>query len=251
MRALGAATLAALRGLGGLTLLTGRGLRALPRASGREAVRTLALTGTGSLGLVLGVAAATGAVIVIETSSYTERFGARDILGGQAGLSIIREFGPLMVALLMAGWAGARTAAEIGNLALGGQLASLRGLGLAQEELLLAPRLVGTLVAMLLLGLCGQLAAVGGGTAAAWAILGIEPGTFMRSFEATLKPSDLVEGLTKLLSYALAISLISYRAGLQTRGGAEAVGQQVARSVVRSVVAVLVLDAVLTAWAGA
>ena len=246
----GAAVLDATSAAGQLALLIARALSASPRQEVREVLRTVSRFGFGSLGLGLAVAAGTGSVIVLETATYTVRFGARDILGGMAGISILREFGPLMVALVMAGWVGASNAAEVGNLSLGGQLGSLRGLGVNPFEVVIAPRVWGTLFAMLALALVADLAAVLGGAASAQVVLGIPADAFLRSFGAWLHPRDIAEGLLKSGSFALAISLLSARAGLATRGGARAVGQRVAQSVVHSIVAVLVLDLVLTALVG-
>jgi phospholipid/cholesterol/gamma-HCH transport system permease protein len=247
---IGAAVLTPITALGGLALLGLRALGSAPHLERRELVRTIARFGLGSLGLTAVVALGTGAVIVIETSSYTVRFGARDILGGMAGISILREFGPLMMALVMAGWVGAANAAEVGNLNLGGQLGSLRGVGVDPFAAVLAPRLYGTWVAMITLALCADLCAVLGGAFAAKVALGIEVDAFLRSFRQWLHMRDLVEGLIKTSAFAFAIALLSTRAGLRTRGGARAVGERVADSVVHAVVSVLVLDFLVTALIG-
>lgn len=236
--------------LGQLVLVGFRAVAATPRLWWRELVRILAVFGYGSLAIALAVAAATGSIIVLETATYTVAFGARDILGGMAGISILREFGPLMVALVMSGWVGASNAAELGNLALGGQLTGLRGIGVDPYQVIIAPRLLGTLVAMVALALPVDLGAIVGGAGAARFALHIDPGVYFRSFETLVKPRDVLEGLVKIFAFGAAIGLISTRAGLQTRGGARAVGRAVAGSVVRSVFAVLVLDAVITATLG-
>ena len=225
-------------------------LLATPHLWGRELLRTLSRFGAGSLLIATTVAAATGGIIVLETASYTVAFGARDILGGMAGISILREFGPLMVALVMSGWVGAANAAELGNLALGGQVTALRGLGADPYEVLVAPRVWGTLFAMALLALPADLAAVGGGAVAARVALGVDPGLFFRSFEHYVKLRDVVEGFIKIFAFGAAIALLSSRAGLRTRGGARAVGRSVAGSVVQSVVWVLILDFAITALVG-
>lgn len=240
----------AMRALGQLALTFGRGVRALPRASAHELVRTISRFGTGSLLIGLGVALATGALIVLETAAYTIAFGARDILGGMAGISIMREFGPLMLAMVMCGWIGASNAAELANLSMGGQLTALRGIGVRTDELFIAPRLLGTLLAVLLLALPADLFSVGGGVLAARFALHISPGLFLRSFSAYVKLHDLLEGVVKTACFGAAIGLISTRVGLGTRGGARAVGRSVAASVVHSVVTVLVLDLVITALLG-
>jgi len=240
----------ALRALGQLLMVAMRALRATPRLSTRELWRAAARFGQRALPVALAVSAVTGGVIVLETATYTVAFGARDILGGLAGIGILREFAPLMVALVMSGWVGARNAAELGNLTLGGQITALRGLGANPDEVLLAPRLWGALAAMLLLALPTDLAALGGGAVAAKVVLGVGPGMFFRSFMHWVKLRDVLEGLLKVGAFALAIALVSARAGLHTRGGAQDVGRGVAMSVVHSVLAVLLLDVTLTVLVG-
>src|SRR5438445_42547 len=115
-----------LAALGQLTLVLLRSLAATPRLWVRELAYTVSRFGAGSLLIGTSVAAATGGIIVLETATYTVTFGARDILGGMAGISILREFGPLMVAMVMSGWVGASNAAELGNLAMGGQVRALQ-----------------------------------------------------------------------------------------------------------------------------
>ena len=236
--------------LGQLTLVATRGLMATPRLWLAELMRTLGRFGFGSLLIAVSVSAATGAIIVLETATYTIAFGARDILGGMAGIGILREFGPLMVAMVMSGWVGASNAAELANLTLSGQVSSLRGLGADPFEVLVAPRLWGTVLAMVLLALPTDLASVGGGMFAAKVVLGIGPDQFLRSFEHWVKLRDVFEGFLKIGVFGAAIGLISTRAGLQTRGGAKAVGRGVASSVVQSVMAVLVLDITVTLLVG-
>jgi phospholipid/cholesterol/gamma-HCH transport system permease protein len=223
---------------------------ATPRMSVPELLRTLGRFGFGSLLIAVSVSAATGAIIVLETATYTIAFGARDILGGMAGIGILREFGPLMVAMVMSGWVGASNAAELANLTLGGQVSALRGIGADPFEVLIAPRLWGTMLAMALLALPTDLASVAGGMFSAKVVLGIGPDQFLRSFEHWVKFRDVLEGFLKIGVFGAAIGLISTRAGLQTRGGARAVGRSVAASVVQSVVAVLMLDVTITALVG-
>jgi phospholipid/cholesterol/gamma-HCH transport system permease protein len=249
-RRLGEIILGWLTFIGQVTVVAGRSLAALPKASGYEIIRTMARFGWGSLGLGLIVAAGTGAVIVLETATYTVNLGARDILGGMAGISIMREFGPLMVALVMAGWVGASNAAELANLSLGGQIGSLRGLGVDPYEIIVAPRVVGTTLAMAALMAVADVAAIVGGGVAAWVTLGIPLGTFFRSFGQWLHVRDIGEGMVKTLGFAQAIALISCRAGLSTQGGSQAVGVSVAGSVVQAVVAVLIIDCFVTAVIG-
>ena len=239
-----------LAAFGQLSLVAARALMAGPRLWGRELMRTLARFGTGSLVIAICVAIATGAIIVLETAAYTMSFGARDILGGMASISILREFGPLMVALVMSGWVGASNTAELGNLTLGGQVSALRGLGADPYEVLVAPRLLGTVLAMALIALPADFAAVLGGVAAARIVLGVEPAMFFHSIDQWVKLRDILEGLLKTVCFGAAIGLLSSRSGLSTRGGARAVGRSVATSVVQSVVAVLILDFAITALVG-
>ncbi|MFN7133131.1 MAG: MlaE family ABC transporter permease, partial [Myxococcales bacterium] len=158
--ALGRLGLRIAQGTGGLALVTARAARALPRLSPRELLRAIVYFGYESLQLALVVAVFTGGILVLVTNANVQRYGAKSVFGWAAGYALLREFGPLLMALVMAGRIGARNAAELASMRIGGQLEGLRGLGVDPFALLVAPRLVASAVSIACVGMMSVLVSV-------------------------------------------------------------------------------------------
>jgi phospholipid/cholesterol/gamma-HCH transport system permease protein len=232
--------------VGTLAVVLARTLMQLPRLDRRELLRGLSLFGYRSLPLSLIIATLIGATVVLQTGLYVQRFGARNYLGWAAGFSVIWEFGPLLLGLMMSARVGARNAAELASLSVGGQLEGLRGISLDPFALLVAPRVVATTLAVAGLSTVTFLIAVLWEAAAAFFSLDIPTRVFFASFEQLLGAGDLAGGVLKSIAFGLAISLISTAAGLRAQGGAQAVGRAAAGSVVWSAAAIFALDFLLT-----
>ncbi len=246
LQALGAAALAGARELGALALVAARAALALPRIDRRELWRSLAHFGYGSLPLGLAVATFTGGILVLLANVNVQRFGARSILGWAAGYAVLREFGPLLTALVMTGRVGARNAAELAAMSLGGQLEGLRGVGVDPFALLVAPRVAASALAVGALGLVCNLVAVVSAAAFGQLVIGVDGPMFFRSFAALLGWRDLAAALVKTLAFGATLSLVSTRCGLAAQGGARAVGRAAALAVVESSAALMVVDWLLT-----
>jgi phospholipid/cholesterol/gamma-HCH transport system permease protein len=243
---LGRESLGAARGVGALALVLARTALALVRLERRELARGLVQFGWESLPLALATGALTGATVVVQTSLYVQRFGARGVLGWAAGYAVLWEFGPLLLGLVMTARLGARNAAELATLSVGGQLEGLRGIGLDPFALLVAPRVVAMTASVAALSGLTFLVAVLFEAVAAFFTLGLPVRVFFESFETMLHVQDAVGGLVKAASFGLALSLVSTAVGLRARGGARAVGQAAAGAVVLGCAAIFLLDFLLT-----
>ncbi len=232
--------------LGALSLVTARTVAALPRLNRRELRRELVHFGYGSLGLAVGVATLTGATVVLQTRLYVERFGARGFMGWAAGYAVLWELGPLLLGLLLAARVGARNAAELATLSVGGQIEGLRGVSLDPFGLLVAPRVVALILSSLALSSVAFSVAIAWEATAAYFALKLPLKAFWANFSDMLAPRDLASGVLKVLVFGVAISLISTTAGLRASGGARAVGQAAAAAVVSSCAAIFALDFLLT-----
>ncbi len=250
LASLGRLVMAVASHAGGLALILGRTALAIPRMDRRELVRSLIHFGYLSLPLGAMVAAFVGAILVTQTGFYVRQFGAREVLGWAAGYAILREFGPLLVTLVMAGRIGARNAAELASLGIGGQLEGIRGAGVDVFRILIAPRIVAATLAMALVGIVCSLAAIATGALIAWGLLDVALRTFVKAFQDNLTYADVVFGIAKDTAFGFAIALISVHAGLRARGGARAVGAASATAVVWSAALVAVLDFALTETLG-
>lgn len=247
--ALGALALAGLREVGALARVCGRAALALRRLDRRELGRSLVHFGYDSIPLALAIAAFAGGILVLLANANVQRYGARSILGWAAGYGVLREFGPLLTALVMTGRVGARNAAELASMSLGGQLEGLEGVGVDPFALLVAPRMVASTVAIGALGLLCNLVAVLCAALFGQLVLDVEAPTFFRSFAALLGPRDVLASLLKTVAFGATIALVSTRCGLSAAGGARAVGRAAARAVVSSAAALTVLDWLLTVLA--
>ncbi len=234
------------RELGGTALVAARTIAALPRLDRREFLRSLVRFGYDSLPLGLVISIFTGGILVLVADLNVARFGARALVGWAAGYTVLREFGPLFVALVMTGRVGARNAAELASLSIGGQLEGLRGVGVDPFALLVAPRLLASTLGVGLLGAICSLAAVGFGAVFGQLMIAVPIDQFFRSFEELLGWRDLVAALVKTLAFGTTIALVSTRCGLSARGGAQAVGRAAAQAVVVSSAVLTGLDWLLT-----
>jgi phospholipid/cholesterol/gamma-HCH transport system permease protein len=243
---LGREVLEVVRATGALAVVTARLVLGLPHMEGRELVRGLVQFGWGSLPLVLATAALTGATVVVQTSLYVQRFGARSFLGWAAGYAVLWEFGPLLLGLVMAARLGARNAAELATMQVGGQLEGLRGVGLDPYAVLVAPRVVAIALSVMGLSALTFLVSVLFESLAAFFTLRLPVRAFFLNFSHMLRPGDLAGGMLKASAFGLAIALVSTAVGLRARGGARAVGQAAAGAVVLGSAAIFLLDYVLT-----
>jgi phospholipid/cholesterol/gamma-HCH transport system permease protein len=244
---LGGEALGAVRSLGALSLVLARTVLGLGRLDRQELWRGLVQFGWGSIPLALVTAALTGATVVVQTGLYVQRFNARAVLGWAAGYAVLWEFGPLLLGLLMAARLGARNAAELATMRVGGQLEGLRGLGLDPFAVLVAPRVVAMVVSVTSLAPLTFLVAVLFEALAAYVTLELPVRAFLDNFAHTLSPVDMLGGVLKTSAFGVAIALVSTAVGLQARGGARAVGQAAAGAVVLGCAAIFLLDFLLTA----
>lgn len=231
-----------LRATGALSLMLGRVFWLLPVMNKRELLRGLVAFGWQTLPLALIVSTVIGATVVLQTSLYTERFGARSYLGWAAGYAVIWEFGPLLMGLMMAARVGARNAAELAQLSVDGQLLGLAGISLDPVALLVAPRVWAVVLSVSLLAMPAFLLAILWEIVAAYFTLDLPVRVFLGTFESMLGWTELSGGLIKAVAFAWAIALVSTLVGVSAQGGSRAVGRAAASSVVWSAAAIFSLD---------
>lgn len=234
------------RATGALALLLARTLYLLPRMDRREYLRAMADYGYGTLPLALIVSVVSGAMVVMQTSLYTERFGARSFLGWAAGYAVLWEFGPLLLGLTLAARVGSRNAAELASLNVGGQIEGLTGISLDPLAILVAPRVWAVLTVVTLLAMPSFAVTIVCEVIAAKLSLDLPPRVFLSSFEQMLGLGELAGGVIKSFAYAWAIALVSTAAGLSAKGGSRAVGAAAASAVVYGAASIFSLDFVLS-----
>lgn len=243
---LGVFALWTLRLFGATGLVLARTLLHLPRLDMGELSRALVLFGYRSLPLSLGAATLIGATVVLQTGVYATKFGARLYTGWAAGFALLWELGPLLLGLVMAARIGARNAAELALLTINGQVEGLKGISLDPFRILVAPRVVASLISVLALTTTTFLVAIIWEAIAALLVLKLPVRVFFSAFSDMLHWGDLVGGIAKTTAFGLAIAVMSTAVGLRATGGARGVGQAAAAAVVSSCAAIFTLDFLLT-----
>jgi phospholipid/cholesterol/gamma-HCH transport system permease protein len=234
--------------VGGFTLMGFGILRRLfpPRVDGPELLRNLYSVGVKSFPIVLVTAVFVGAIMVVQSGVYVEKYGAEGLLGWGAGFATVREVSPLLIGLMFNGRVGAKNTAELGTMKVTEQLDALRALAIDPISYLILPRFLSMVLMMTLLVVVGDATALIGGALTSQAMLGVSPAIFFRSFLDLILLEDFLIGIYKATTFGVAIGLISCHFGVSVSGGAVGVGQAVNDSVVASAISIFVLNYLVT-----
>jgi phospholipid/cholesterol/gamma-HCH transport system permease protein len=199
-----------------------------------------ALPITGLLAFLMGV------VVSYQGASQLARYGANIFVADLVGLSMLRELGPLLTAIIVAGRSGSAYAAQIGTMKVTEEIDALTTVGVAPMDLLVLPKLLALVVALPLLTVYADLVGVLGGMLMAKTELGVDFTQFLNRFEEAIKLSSFLVGLGKAPVFAGIIALVGCFQGFQVGGSAESVGRQTTMSVVQAIFLVIVTDAVFS-----
>jgi phospholipid/cholesterol/gamma-HCH transport system permease protein len=246
---LGASFLGKIRemGLMALLFLEACGWLVRPPWRVRLFFRHLEFIGVNSL-LVVGLTSLlTGMVLAMQTYYAFRMFSAESLVGATVALSMTRELGPVITALMVTGRAGSAIAAEIGSMRVTEQIDALRVMAVPPVQYLVAPRLLAGLVMVPLLTALSDFIGVVGGYLVGVNLLGINAGIFMGRIYDLVEPSDLFNGLAKAAVFGVILTLVGCYKGYYTTGGAEGVGRSTTSAVVVSSVLILTFDYILTA----
>ena len=211
-----------------------------------EVVRQLEAIGLRSMNLAIVISLFTGMVMALQTAVALAAFGAKLYLGEAVALSIVRELGPVLTALMVGGRVGAGITAELGSMTVSEQVDALRSLGADPIRKLVVPRMWALLVGLPLLVVLADVMGILGGLIIATWELGLAPGFYSSHVLRMLGYDDVFSGLAKTVFFAFAIAIISCYNGLHATGGADGVGRATTNTVVAIAISVLVLDFFLT-----
>ncbi len=239
--------------LGKLALFTLQILTArfTPPLRGRVFVTELFKLGVLSLIIICVSGIAVGMVLGLQGYNTLVRFGAEQSLGAVVGLSLIRELGPVLTALLATGRAGSATAAEIGTMVATEQLDGLRMMSIDPVHLVATPKATAMIVVMPLLSALFIVCGLFGGYAVGVGLMGLDAGTYMSSLQSAVDFHDDVLGsLLKALIFGVLIGLISTYRGYTSAPTSEGVSAATTSTVVVASVSVLVFDYFITALWG-
>jgi phospholipid/cholesterol/gamma-HCH transport system permease protein len=204
--------------------------------------------GNYSLAIIVVSGAFVGFVMGLQYYYGLQRFGAADSIGLLISLSLVREFGPVITALLFAGRAGTSLTAEIGLMKAGEQLTAMEMMAVDPIERILAPRFWGAVIAMPLLAAVFSAVGVLGGWVVGVVMIGVDAGAFWSQMQSGVDVwKDVGNGVVKSMVFGFAVSFIALLQGYVAQATPEGVAQATTRTVVVASLTVLGLDFVLTA----
>jgi len=249
---IGAGAIRVAEEVGGILLLFWQVLRALvpPKIDRQELFKNLYKMGNRSVPIVVLTAFFAGGLMTLQTGPFVKKFGAQALAGWGAGYAVLREIGPILIALMFSGRVGANNTAELATMTVTEQLDGLRALSIDPVRFLVVPRVIAMIVMLVALTVLGDLVALVGASIVGRAMLDIEWATMFHSFADNLKPYDFLHGIYKSMAFGGAIAVASCYFGVTVRGGAVGVGKAVNAAVVAAAVSIMLLDFFLTYTTG-
>jgi phospholipid/cholesterol/gamma-HCH transport system permease protein len=208
--------------------------------------RQIAETGINALPIVGLMAIMISIVIGYQGVAQLRPYGGEDFTINLVAVSVFREMGVLITAIMVAGRSGAAFTAEIGVMKAREEVDALNVMGMDPMNMLVVPRLIGLVITLPLLTFFSDVMGLVGGALIAQSLLNVSPLQYIDRVHHSLDGSDLFVGLFKAPIFGFLIAVIGCMHGLRVRGSAESVGQETTRSVVKSIFVVIVLDALFS-----
>lgn len=238
----------ALRHLGGVGLLLGQVLIRWPRRSAdlHALAYQIEVIGMRSLSIAVLTAVFTSMVMAVQFAVQLDRFGTREYVSSVVAVSLVRELGPVLTALMVGGRVGAGIAAELGSMMVTEQVDAMRSMGADPIRTLVMPRVLASVVVLPLLTTVADVIGVIGAMMVSWLHLSVNPSFFFTTMLSSVKVEDFVGGLIKTVFFGLFMSVIACYQGLRTSGGTEGVGRATTQTVVVTSIVTLVSDFILT-----
>lgn len=216
-------------------------------------LRTVEDAGFHALPIIALLSCLVGIVLAYQLGRQLETYGANIFIVDLSGMAILREFGPLITAIIVAGRTGSSFTAQIGLMKVNEEIDALRTMGLTPYNRIVVPRVLGMMIVMPLLTIWANAFAVFGSMIMSRTMLGITSQDFLSRFADRIDASTLWTGMGKTPVFALAIALVGCFQGFRVEYTAESIGTHTTMSVVQAIFLIIVIDAifsVLYSWAG-
>lgn len=218
-----------------------RGLRS------QDLAREMVSVGNRSLGIVALVGASIGAVLALQAAYQLKIFGATMYTGALVSVSVTRELGPIITAIVISGRIGAAIAAELGTMKVQEEIDALITMGIPPIPFIVVPKILAILIMLPCLTIIVDILSMVGGYLIGVLSLGIPSGLYIKASFEPLVAKDILTGLGKSFFFALLIGLISVRKGFSVQGGADEVGRATTETVVLSIISIIFADCLFTA----
>jgi phospholipid/cholesterol/gamma-HCH transport system permease protein len=233
----------------GEMVISALGLLRAPRsANWRELSPTMERAGADALPIIILINFLVGLAMAFQSAAQLKRFGAEILVADLIGISVTRELGPLMTAIVVCGRSGAAFAAELGFMKVNEEIDALRTMGFGPMRFLVLPRALALILVVPLLTLIADVAGVLGGLVVGVFNLDLTALGYLNQSARVVTLWDVSSGLLKSLVFALAIALIACQQGLATSGGAEGVGRRTTSTVVVTLFTIILIDATMTVF---
>lgn len=245
-----AAFVASVRKLGAATRFLGQLVATLPAALQRPELIARQLRNSGLLSLVIIMTSGffVGMVLGLQGYDSLSRLRQEDILGAVVALTLLKELGPVVTALLFAGRAGTSLASEIGLMRATDQLAAMEVMAVDPLARVVTPRFVGGVIALPLLTAIFSAVGILGAWFVGVQLAGVDNGAFWAQMREFVDPGDVGEGILKSVVFAVTASLVAVFEGYTAEPTPAGVGRSTTRTVVTTAVGVLILDYMITAF---
>lgn len=235
--------------IGGASILLGRTLFWLPvpPLKKKHILNQMYKIGVQSLPIVSLISLFTGIVLALQSAYQMQRISAEIYIASLVALSMTRELGPVLTALIVAGRVGASITAEVGTMKVTEQIDALETLATNPVRYLVVPRFIALVIMLPLLTIYADMIGIMGGYIVGTYKLHITHHMYMKMTYEPLVFKDVFTGLLKAISFAVIICIVSCFEGMSTEGGAEGVGRATTRSVVTSFILIIAADCLFTA----
>ncbi|WP_416899403.1 MAG: MlaE family lipid ABC transporter permease subunit [Minwuia sp.] len=209
-------------------------------------VRHMEDAGLSAFPIVMLISFLVGIVMAFQGAAQLQRFGAEIFVVNLIGISVLREIGILLTAIVVAGRSGSAFAAQIGSMKVNEEVDALKSLGLDPMEVLVLPRVLALSLMMCPMAFMADISGLIGGGLMAWLALDIPPALFAERLGDAIPLSALMVGLVKAPVFGALIAMVGCYEGLRTEGSAESLGRQTTRAVVEGIFIVIVVDALFS-----
>ena len=230
-----------------MSLLAGRSARGIFKKPHYvpESIAQMDYIGVGSLTIIILTGFFTGGVLTLQTYQTLASYGAVDQLGYLVSISLVRELGPVLSALMVTGRVVSAISAELGSMVVSEQIDAMRALGTDPLRKLVAPRILALLVTLPLLTLISDVMGIVGGWTVSTFLYGLPSSMFLNSVRDGITTDDLLGGIIKPLFFAFLMGTIACHKGLKTEGGTVGVGRATTSAVVMASIIVIIADFIL------
>lgn len=199
-----------------------------------------------SIGIIVLASTAIGLILVLQMAPPLQDFNQEDKVANVNAIAVLRELGPLISAIVLTGFAGAAVAAELGTMVVGEEIEALRAMALNPVRFLVVPRVLATLIGLVVLTVIADVVAISAGAFIGVFLLDVPFGVYKFNTLDQATIADFMTGVTKAAVFGGLIGLIACHHGLNVTGGAAGVGRATTKTVVFSIVSIILADLLFT-----